>query len=367
MIFKMKFKLYFLVAICLFVASCHQEKEQLVEEQEPSFCLTKELKGKTEVISVNERPIYDELILTGKVEYNNNDLVAYKSLLDGTVLKVNFELGDYVKKGQVLAVVNSTEIQGLSQDKKAHQNQIALLKRQLKSKRELMHDEMASQTEVNELEFQLKTEQIEIDKINSTLSMYRAIGNGQFQILAPKNGYIVKKAISIGQTISTEGTEELFSISNLNQVWIMVNVYANDLKYIKNGDHVMVKTIADPNRVYSGKIDKIYHVIDEDEHVMKARVVLQNQDLNLIPGLIAEIIVQKQTIKGTAFAIPNSAKIFENNKEYIVSYKDDCTMEIKRITPITMNSEYTFINEKLKKNEKIIAKNALLIYEELNK
>ena len=180
MIFKMKFKLYFLVASCLLVASCNQEKEQLVEEQDNPFCLTKELKGKTEIVSVNERPIYDELILTGKVEYNNNDLVAYKSLLEGTVVKVNFELGDYVKKGQVLAVVNSTEIQGLSQDKKAHQNQMALLKRQLKSKKELMHDEMASQAEVNELEFQLKAEQIEVDKINSTLNMYRAIGNGQY-------------------------------------------------------------------------------------------------------------------------------------------------------------------------------------------
>ena len=329
MIFKMKFKLYFLVASCLLVASCNQEKEQLVEEQDNPFCLTKELKGKTEIVSVNERPIYDELILTGKVEYNNNDLVAYKSLLEGTVVKVNFELGDYVKKGQVLAVVNSTEIQGLSQDKKAHQNQMALLKRQLKSKKELMHDEMASQAEVNELEFQLKAEQIEVDKINSTLNMYRAIGNGQFQILAPKNGYVVKKALSVGQTISVDGEDELFAISNLNQVWIMVNVYANDLKYVQKGNVVAVKTIADPDRVYTGKIDKIYHVIDDEEHVMKARVVLENQDLNLIPGLTAEIIIEKESIKGTAFAIPNVAKVFDNNKEYIVIYKDDCTMRLQ--------------------------------------
>lgn len=316
---------------------------------------------------MNEKPIFDELILTGKVEYNNNDLVAYKSLLAGTVVKVNFELGDYVKKGQVLAVVNSTEIQGLSQDKKGHQNQIALLKRQLKSKKELMHDEMASQAEVNELEFQLKAEQIEIEKINSTLNMYRAIGNGQFQILAPKDGYIVKKSVSAGQTISADNEEELFAISNLNQVWIMVNVYANDLKYVQKGDVVTVKTIADSERVYKGKIDKIYHVMDDDEHVMKARVVLENQDLDLIPGLIAEIIIEKESIKGTAFAIPNTAKIFENNKEYIVIYKDDCTMEIKRINSVATNSEFTFISEKLKKNEKVITKNALLIYEELNK
>ena len=226
---------------------------------------------------------------------------------------------------------------------------------------------MASQAEVNELEFQLKAEQIEIEKINSTLNMYRAIGNGQFQILAPKSGYVVKKALSTGQTISADNEEELFAISNLNQVWIMVNVYANDLKYVQKGDVVAVKTVADSERVYTCTIDKIYHVIDDEEHVMKARVVLENQDLNLIPGLTAEIIIEKESIKGTAFAIPNAAKVFDNNKEYVVIYKDDCTMEIKRITSVGTNSAFTFINEKLKKGEKVVTKNALLIYEELNK
>ena len=104
-----------------------------------------------------------------------------------------------------------------------------------------------------------------------------------------------------------------------------------------------------------------------EDYVMKARVVLENQDLNLIPGLTAEIIIEKESIKGTAFAIPNVAKVFDNNKEYIVIYKDDCTMEIKRITSVGTNSAFTFINEKLKKSEKVVTKNVLLIYEELNK
>jgi len=89
--------------------------------------------------------------------------------------------------------------------------------------------------------------------------------------------------------------------------------------------------------------------------------------LNLMPGLSADIIIDKENVIGTAFAIPNSAKVFENNKEYVVVYKDDCTMEVRKITPIATNAEFTYVKEKFAKNEKIISSNALLLVEELNK
>ena len=79
------------------------------------------------------------------------------------------------------------------------------------------------------------------------------------------------------------------------------------------------------------------------------------------------IEIDKQNVVGNAFAIPNKAKVFENNKEYVVVYKNDCTMEIRKITTIGQNEEFTFVEEKFAPNEKVIARNALMIYEELNK
>lgn len=364
----MRKTIYFLTAIGILAVSCQSKKENQTEAAtEKRFCLNEQLKKTTLISELKEQPIYEQLSLSGKVEYNENDLVAFKSLLQGVVSKVHFELGDYVKQGQVLAVVNSTEVQGLVQEKRNYQNQIDLLRKQIKAKKELLQDGMASLPEVSELEHQLQSNQIEVDKVNATLSMYKAIGNGAFQILAPKNGYIVQKNISTGQSVSSDMEDALFSVSNLKQVWVMVNIYANNLQHVKVGDAVKVKTVAFPDRLYAGKIDKIYNVFDDNEHVIKARVVLENQDLNLMPGLSADIIIDKQNVIGNAFAIPNNAKIFENNKEYIVVYKDDCSMEVRKITPIAANTENTFVKEKFTKNEKVIASNALLLYAELNK
>ncbi|GGF09716.1 membrane fusion protein, cobalt-zinc-cadmium efflux system [Chishuiella changwenlii] len=364
----MKKVIYFLATISIVLSSCSsKQNEEVNEQEEAKFCLNAQLKKTTGIEPVTEKPVHEQLTLSGKVEYNENDLVAFKSLLQGTVDKVNFELGDYVKQGQVLAIVRSNDVIDLMQQKRSYQNQADLAQKQIKTKRELVNDGLASQPEVTEIEHELQSARIEVEKINSTLRMYRAVGNGQFQIIAPKNGYIVQKNISAGQSITADDSENLFSISNLNQVWVMVNIYANNLQYVKKGDVVKVRTMAYPDKIYSGTIDRIDNVFDENEHVLKARVVLENQDLNLIPGLSADIIIDKKNILRNAYAIPNKAKIFENNKEYVVVYKDDCKMEIRKITTIGQNEEYTFVDEKFAPNDKVITNNALLIYAELNK
>lgn len=365
----MKKILYFLAAcIITFVTSCKTKKVETEEAQsEKKFCMNEQLQKSTKIVPITEQPVHEQLTLSGKVEYNENNLVAYKSLLQGTVDKVNFQLGDFVKNGQVLAIVKSNEVLDLSQQRRNFENQIALIQKQIKIKKELLNDGLASQPEVTELEYELKSARIDLENVNATLRMYRAVGNGQFQILAPKDGYIVQKNISAGQTINADSEENLFSISNLKQVWVMVNIYANNLKYVHVNDLVKVRTMAYPDRIYTGKIDRIDNVFDNDEHVLKARVVLENQDLNLIPGLSADIIIDKETILRNAFAVPNNAKVFDNNKEYVVVYKDKCNMEVKRIHSVGQNEEYTFVDEKFAPNDKVITSNALLIYEELNK
>lgn len=365
----MKNNLLYLSLAILSLWSCQTSKDENITSSQDSnkLCLNDQLKKSTIIETVSEELIREQLTLSGKVEYNENDLVAVKSLLHGVVESVRFELGDYVKQGQILAIVKSTEIQGLAQEKKYHQNQVDLLSKQIETKKELVKDGLASQPEVIELEHQMQASMIEIQKIDGILSMYRSIGNSQFQVVAPKNGYIVQKNISVGQSLVVDTEEALFSISNLKQVWVMVNIYANNLQSVKVGDMVKVKTVAYQDRLYAGKIDKIYNVFDDNEHVIKARVVLENQDLNLMPGLSADIIIDKQNVLGTAFAVPNRAVVFDSNKNYIVIYTNDCDMEVRKITPIASNATHTYIEEKLKKGERVLSSNALLVYAELNK
>ncbi|TYP94228.1 cobalt-zinc-cadmium efflux system membrane fusion protein [Sphingobacterium allocomposti] len=349
----------------LFSCGPKAAQEQAQTEIEQGFCINDQLKQSTEIIDVTEQPISEQLTLSGKIEYNENDMVAFRTLLDGVVESVQFELGDYVRKGQVLATIKSAQIQELHQQKRYQENQIGLLEKQINSKKEMAADGLVAAPEVLAAEHELESARIELDRVNESLQLYRAVGGGAFQILAPKNGYIIQKSVSVGQTI-TPDSDPLFSVSNLKEVWVMVNIYASNLRFIKVGDEVKVRTIAYPDQFYQGKIDKIYNVFDDNEHVLKARVVLSNQHLNLMPGLSADIIINMKNDSGSAFAIPNRAKVFSNNKEYIVVYKDDCNLDVRRIKPVAANEEYTFIAERLAEGERVIGSNALLIFEQLS-
>ncbi|MDH5827449.1 MULTISPECIES: efflux RND transporter periplasmic adaptor subunit [Sphingobacterium] len=365
----MKHKIIYLPMVVLIrlLSGCSGDTTANTDETvaDTKFCLSEQMKKTTTISTLELLPITEQLSLSGKIDYNENDLVAFRSLLEGTVESVGFELGDYVKAGQLLATIKSTHVQELFQEHRNYQNQIVMATKQLQTKKELLQDGMVAGTEVLTSEHELASLKIERDRVQQILKMYRAKGQGSFEIVAPKNGYIIQKAVSIGQSISAD-QDPLFSISNLKQVWVMVNIYANNLKYIKEGDAVKVKTIAQPDTFYPGKIDKIYHVFDDNEHVLKARVILENQNLQLMPGLAADIIIDKSNAGAEAYAIPNAAIVFHNNKEYIVVYKDDCAISTKRITTLTSNEQYTFVQEKFAADEQVISKNALLLFEQLN-
>lgn len=335
-----------------------------VSQEKKSFCLNDKLKETTKIQVVQDLPVEEQLTLPGKIEYNENDLVAFRSLLGGLVEKVNFELGDYVQENQVLATVRSTQIQELQQQQKFQKNQIDLLRQQVASKRELATDGLLAIPELLEAEHDLESAIIELDRIEQGLQLYRAVGAGMFQILAPKNGYIIQKSISKGQSL-TEDSDPLFSISNLKQVWVMVNIYASNLRYVHVGDEVKVRTIAYPDQLYNGKIDKIYNVFDDDEHVIKARVVLDNQNLMLMPGLSADILINRRSDLGVARAIPKQSRVYYNNKEYVVVYKSDCELEAREVTILASNEEYYFVQEQFGKDERLLASNVLLVFEQL--
>ncbi len=354
--------------LTLLLASCEKGNGQdtvEVQTETEAFCLNEQLKKTTKTISLQLQPIREQLTLTGKIDYDENKLVSFRSLLNGVVESVRFELGDKVSKGQVLAVITSGEVQELFQQKNLYRDKINLLNQQIQTKQEMARDGLASETEVLELKHELSEAQIELDKTNFILQYYKTVGKHSFQILSPQSGYIIQKNISVGQNISDE--DELFTVSDLQKVWVMVNVYASSLQHISQGDEVKVKTVAFPDDVYTGVIDKIYNVFDDNEHVLKARVILNNTELKLMPGLSADILVDnKKSSVGEAFAVPNEAVIFNDNKEYIVVYKDDCDIRIEKITRKAGNDELTYVNESFGNGEQVVSSNALIIFEELN-
>ena len=344
--------------------SCN-EKETVTEKNE-KFCLNDDLKKKVTIEEIKREPVSETFTLTGNVTYNSDNVIQFTSLINGVVTNTYFSLGDYVKKGQVLAEIKSTELNGLQSENKSVESQLAVAQRQLASVKSMFEDGIASQKDLIQAESEVKVLKASLENIKSNLALYSASPEKSvFQIKAPSNGFIVAKNMSSGMQISS-GSEPLFTISDLNEVWVMVNIYATDMQNIKENMEVKIKTLAYPDEVFSGKISALSQVFDAEEHVLKARIVMKNTDLKLKPGMSADIILNKSNASAESLlAVPVKAVIFDDNQNFLVVYKDDCNLEIRQVDPVTKNREVVYFDKGIHENEKIISKNQLLIYESL--
>lgn len=360
-----KYPLMLCGLLAVLTTSCKKESDILKTTSDNPYCIPEALKSELQLETIKKRKIEETLTLTGTIQYNEDKTVPFISLLDGVVTNTYFALGDYVKKGQLLAELKSTSLNEMHDQVSSLKSQIQVAQRQLNTTQSLFNDGLASQKELVEAQSELTILQSNLSALNSNMSLYHAdTAKSVFQIKAPTEGYIVAKNINTGMSIQA-GEDPLFIIADLSEVWIMANIYASYAPLVQVNQSVKVKTLAYPNTQFEGKIAYVSQIFDEQERVLKARIVMPNQQAQLKPGMSADIILSLDSSEEEALAIPMNAVIFDNNQNYAIVYKSPCEQEIRRIENSSKNGQYMYVKDHFKENETVITTNELLIYEEL--
>jgi len=348
---------------CTLLLNSCEKKVQKKKTETIGYCISPELKPNLQLITVEMKPIEQSITLTGEVESNSDKTVPYVSLVDGVVTQTYFSLGDFVKKGQVLAQVKSSSLNEMQDDTQTLQSQLAVAKRKLASVESMYKDDIASQKDLEEARSEVQILKSNIAKTSKNMQLYSASKNDLI-IKSPADGYIIEKNISDGMPVSAGG-DKLFTVSNLSKVWVMANVYATNMRHIYVNQPATIRTLAFPDDKFSGKIDAISQVFDENERVLKAKIIMDNNGMQLRPGMSADIILPIKSKGIDALAVPTKALIFDNNQSYVVVYKKDCDLEVRHVAEIASNNDITYVEGSLKEGEKVIATNGLIIYENL--
>lgn len=348
--------------ILLALSSC-SGKTNSEKKEVTSYCISPELKVNLKLATVAMQPIEENITLTGEVESNSDKTVPFISLVDGVVTQTFFSLGDYVKKGQVLASIKSVALNEMQDDTKTLEAQLAVAKRKLASVEAMYKDDIASQKDLEEAKSEVQILKSNISKTEKNMQLYSA-AKSDFLVKAPADGYVIEKNISNGMPVSAGG-DKLFTISNLDKVWVMANVYATNMRHIYVNQPAVIKTLAFPDERFAGKIDAVSQVFNENERVLKAKIIMDNNNMKLRPGMSADITLPINSQNISALAIPTKALIFDNNQSYVVVYKKDCDLEVRHVTEIVSNNDLTYVEGSLKEGEKVVATNGLIIYENL--
>jgi cobalt-zinc-cadmium efflux system membrane fusion protein len=209
--------------------------------------------------------------------------------------------------------------------------------------------------------------QAEIERIENTLSIYGTSNQGGlFAVKSPISGYILERNVSAGSNISEDG-DEIFTVADLNTVWIIANVHAGDLMFVKENMPVEITTHAYPGEVFHGRINAMSRVFDPEERVLKARIVMPNRDLKFKPEMFVDVkLIDVGAMHASPLpAIPSNALIFDNNRHFVVVKTSDKTFENREIIIQGQHDGIAYIATGLEEGEDVVVKNQLLIYSEL--
>jgi membrane fusion protein, heavy metal efflux system len=329
------------------------------------FVLTETLSKDKELVEATERIVENEIALTGKVTFNENTVARVFPLAGGFVEQLSAEIGDYVRKGQNLALIRSPEIAGFIQENEAAESRLQIAEKNASVTEELYKSGNASEVQLINDQKELERARAEAARAAEVLRLYGASDKSTYAIKSPMSGYVINKNIALNMELRTEDISPVFVVGSLDEVWVMANLYESDVSQIKVGYHVEITTISYPDRVYKGKIDKIFNTLDPEARVLRARITIPNQDHILKPEMFAQINVFYQGSEKKV-AVPSGAIIFDKSKRFVMVYVSDDNIETREVTVAKDLNGIAYLDSGVKPGEKVMTKYQLLVYDALN-
>ena len=336
------------------------------EEAPAPLMLTDSLQKVVSVETVHEMPLSNELLLNGRVGFNPEQLARVYPIFGGNITEVNVEMGDYVKKGDILAVIHSSEVADYEKQRKEAGQQIILADRNLEATRDMFNSGMASERDVLQAEQEAVNARAEQKRIDEVYAIYHITGNSTYEIQSPVSGFVIGKNVSRNMQIRSDQSEELFTVSGLENVWVMADVYESDISKVCAGDRVEITTLAYRNRSFGGTIDKVYQVLNDESKTMSVRIKLQNKDYLLKPGMFTNVKVTCKASEERMARIDPHSLVFENGKNYVVAVDGDGSLQVKEVEIYKRSDKECYLRSGVTGGDKILNKNVLLVYNALN-
>lgn len=314
-------------ALCLALlgvsAGCsHDTKAAPAKEQvvlDPNL-FTVEHPERFPTIKVEIRDLPTELSANGAVQPDVNKTIHVTSLGSGRVVDLKARLGDYVKKGQVLLVISSPDLAGAVGDYQKFSADQALAAKALDRAQLLYSRGALAQKDLEVAEnadAKAKTDQKTAENRLRVLGGDPSQPGTMIELRAPVAGTIVEQNVAGFEGIkSLDNTPNLFTIADLSNVWVVCDVYENDLADVHLGDPAEIHLNAFPDRAFKGSVSDISRVLDPNTRSAKVRIELANRDGALRPGMYAVAAFRSRKQK-PHLVVPATAIMRLQDKDWV--------------------------------------------------
>jgi cobalt-zinc-cadmium efflux system membrane fusion protein len=277
-------------------------------------------------VKAQTRALPTELTANGTVTPDVNRTIRVTSLGGGRVIELKVKLGDTVKKGQTLLVISSPDLAAAMAD---YQKAVAdgVLSRKALDRAQLLYDRGAIASK--DLEVAQDSEDKARVDVSTAEQHVRVLGadpahpSPLIDLRAPVSGTIVEQNVAGFEGVkSLDNTPNLFTIADLSQVWVICDVFENDLGEVHVGDSAEIRLNAFDDRVFHGTVTDISRVLDPNTRSAKVRIVLPNGDGALRPGMFA-VTKYRSRKKTDRMVVPATAIMRLHDKDWVFRKEGD--------------------------------------------
>lgn len=271
------------------------------------------------LVAAGQRQELPQVHATGTLTPDVEKSIPVVSLASGRVVAIYAKLGDDVTKGQLLLKVLSNDITNAFQGYEQAKADEALSLKQLE-RAKLLYEHGA--ISLNDLQVAEGTEEKARVSLKAATQLIRTLGGDPnredpvVNVYAPVSGTIVEQNVVQSGTVHTPDNQpNLFTIANLSTVWVMCDVYENDLPVVRLGDRADVQLNAYPDRTFHGRINNIGKILDPNLRTTKVRIELAN------PGMMRAGMFVSATfygLQGRAYAtVPSGAVLHLHDRDWV--------------------------------------------------
>jgi cobalt-zinc-cadmium efflux system membrane fusion protein len=258
------------------------------------------------------------LVVTGTVVPDISRTVPAISLASGRVVEIRARLGDTVQKGQLLMRVQSADISQAYSDYRKAQADSTLADTQYERAKELyQHGAIA----LNDLQVAQDAAQKGKVDVETAAEHLRVLGSpldhpsGIVDVKAPISGVITDQQVTNASGVQSLSSANPFTISDLSNIWILCDVYENDLANVRLGETADITVSAYPGRIFTGRISNIGAILDPNIRTAKVRIELANPGL-MRPGMFVTATFHGSKTEKLA-AVPASAILHLHDRDWV--------------------------------------------------
>jgi cobalt-zinc-cadmium efflux system membrane fusion protein len=267
-----------------------------------------------------------EVSANGVVAPDVNRTIHVTSLGSGRVVDLKVKLGDNVRKGQTLLVISSPDLSSAFSDyQKAKTDEV--LSHKALDRAQMLYDRGAIAAKdleaAQDVEDKARVDVLTTQRHVEILGADPEHPGSMIELKAPEGGTIVEQNVSGFEGVkSLDNTPNLFTIANLGEVWVVCDVFENDLGEVHVGDTAEIHLNALLDRVFNGRVADVSRVLDPNTRSAKVRIVLSNGDGALRPGMFA-VAKFRSRKHSDRLVVPPTAIIRLHDQDWVFRKEND--------------------------------------------